>query len=105
MMAGLVISAMSVRQAIRRSGWSQHGRLWFAVPSTLLAGSVAIMTLGVLGWGWFAEQYAVSDFHLRNGGLFSNTNFASWLASCKVFWAATVVAVKGARSALALKMQ
>lgn len=105
MMAGLVVSAMSVRQAIRRSAWSKHGRLRFAAPSTLLAGSVAIMTLGVLGWGWFAEQDAVSDFHPRNGGLFSSTNFASWFESCMVFLSATVVAVEGARSALALKTQ
>lgn len=66
------------------------------MPSMLLAGSIAIMTLGVLGWGLFVEHYAASDFHLRNGGLFSSTNFASWLASCIVFLAATVVAAKGA---------
>jgi hypothetical protein len=105
MMAGLLVSAISVRQAIRRSDWSKHGRVWFAALSTLLAGAVAIMTLGVLGWGLFVEQYAASDFHLRNGGLFSSTNFASWIASCVVFSAATVMAVKGARSALALKTE
>ena len=105
MMAGIILSAISIRQAIRRSDLSKHRRLWFTAPSMLLAGSVATMALGVLTWGWFVQEYAASDFHVRNGGLFSSTNFASWMASCIVFLSATVVAVKGARSALSLKTE
>jgi hypothetical protein len=105
MMAGTISSAISVRQAIRRSDLSKHRRLWFTIPSMLLAGSVALMALGVLAWGWFVQQYAASDFHIRDGGLFSSTNFASWMASCILFLAATVMAVKGARSALSLQTE
>jgi hypothetical protein len=97
------MSAISVRQAICRSDLSRHRRLWFTLPSMVLAGSVAVMALGALRWGWFVQQYAASDFHVRDGGLFSSTNFASWTMSCIMFLAATVVAVKGARSALSLK--
>jgi hypothetical protein len=105
MVAWIIVSAISVRQAIRRSDLSKHRRLWFTAPSMLLAGSVAVMAAGVLSWGWFVQQYAASDFHVRDGGLFSSTNFASWMASCIVFLAATVMAVKGARSALSLKTE
>jgi len=105
MLAGIILTAISIRQAIRRSDLSKHRRLWFTAPSMLLAGSVATMALGVLTWGWFVQEYAASDFHVRNGGLFSSTNFASWMASCIVFLAATVMAVKGARSALSLKTE
>ena|SRR5437773_4608970 len=101
MIAGVVVSAFSVRQAIRRCDLSRHGRLWFSVPSTLLAVSVAVMALGVLSWGWFVQRYAASDFHLRNGGLFSSTNFSSWALSSLVFLAATVAAIQGSRAALA----
>jgi hypothetical protein len=105
MMAGTIVTATSVRQAIRRSDLSKHRQLWFTAPSILLAGSVAVMALGVLTWGWFVQRYAASDFHARDGGLFSSTNFASWMASCIVFLASTVMAVKGARSALSLKTE
>jgi hypothetical protein len=101
MIAGLAASAISVRQAIRRCDLSKHGHLWFTIPSTLLAVSVAVMALGVLSWGWFVQRYAASDFHLRNGGLFSSTNFSSWALSSLVFLAATVVAIQGSRTALA----
>jgi hypothetical protein len=100
MTAGLIVSANSVRQAIGRSDLSKHQRLCFTVPSMLLAGAVGLMAIGVLTWGWFVQQYAASDFHARNGGLFSSTNFASWAVSCIVFVVATAVAVQGARSAL-----
>ncbi len=101
MMVGTIVSAISVRQAIRRSDLSKHRRLWFTVPSTLLAGSVAVMAFGALTWGWFVQRYAASDFHLRNGGLFSSTNFFSWGLSSLVFLVATVVAIQGSRTALA----
>ncbi|HET9305445.1 MAG TPA: hypothetical protein VFO46_05400 [Candidatus Sulfotelmatobacter sp.] len=101
MIAGLVVSAISVRQAIRRSDLSRHRRLWFTVPSTLLAGSVAVMTFGVLTWGWLVQRYAASEFHLRNGGLFTSTNVSSWALSSLVFLVATVVAIQGSRTALA----
>ena len=101
--ARLIGSAISTRQAVARSDFSKHRRMWFAAPSTLLAGSIAVMALGALAWGLFAGQYAASDFHARNGGLFSSTNFASWTASCVVFVMSTVIAVQGARSAHALE--
>jgi len=101
MIAGLVVSAISVRQAIRQSDLSKHRRLWFTVPSMLLSVSVAVMAFGVLAWGWFVQRYAASDFHIRNGGLFSSTNFFSWGLSSLVFLFATVVAIQGSRTALA----
>jgi len=101
MVAGTIVSAISVRQAIRRSDLSKHGRVWFTVPSTLLAGSVAVMAFGVLNWGCLVQRYAASDFHLRNGGLFSSTNFFSWALSSFLFLAATLVAIQGSRAALA----
>lgn len=105
MIAGLIASALSIGQAIRRSDLSKHRRLWFTASSVLLAVSVAVMALGVLTWGWFVQQYVASDFHIPNGGLFSSTNFASWIASCVVFLAATVIAVNGARSVVALRTE
>jgi len=101
MIAGLVVSAISVRQAISRSDLSKHRRLGFTIPTTLLAGSVGVMAFGVLTWGWFVQRYVASDFHLRNGGLFNSTNFSSWAMSSLVFLAATVVAIQGSRTALA----
>ncbi len=105
MVLGVFVSAISIRQAIRRTDLSRQGSFWFISASTLLAGSVGVMALGVLVWGWFVQKYATSDFHARNGGLFSSTNFASWAASCVMFIAATVMAVQGARSALTLKTE
>jgi hypothetical protein len=67
--------------------------------------SMAVMTAGIVGWGHFAEQYAVFAFHARNGGLFSSTNFASWLGSLAVFLIATAFAAQAARSALALRTE
>jgi hypothetical protein len=101
MIVGLIVSAISIRQAIRRSDLSKHGSLWFSVPSTLLAASVAVMAFGVLTWGWLVQRYAASDFQLRNGGLFSSTNFSSWALSSLVFLVATVVAILGSRAAFA----
>lgn len=102
MVAGVIVSAISVRRAIDRSDLSRHKRLWFAAPSMLLACSAVVMTAGVLTWGWFAQHYAASGFHARDGGLFSSTNFASWAASCILFLSATVAAIRGARSAFTL---
>ena len=65
----------------------------------LLTVSMGLMALGVLLWGWFVEQYAASDFHARNGGFFSSTNFASWIGSLVLLLAATATAVAGTRSA------
>jgi hypothetical protein len=98
---GLIVSAISIRQVIRRSDLSKCRLLCFTAPSFLLTASVMVMALGALTWGWFAQQYAASDFHSRNGGFFSSTNFASWLASCVVFLLATAISIKGVRSAMA----
>ena len=105
MTAGFIVSAISVKQAIVRSDLSRHKRLLFAAPSILLASSVAVMAIGVLTWGWFVQQYAASGFHARNGGLFSSTNSTSWAVSCVLFLAATVAAVQGTRSAIALEAE
>lgn len=105
MAGGFTGSALSLREAIRQSDFSKHSRLLFAGPSILLTTSVAIMTAGVLSWGWFVEEFAASDFHARNGGFFNSTNFASWMASCVVFVMATVMAMQSARSALSPKTE
>ena len=105
MTVGLIVSAISVKQAIVRSDLSRHKRLLFAASSILLTSSVAVMAVGVLAWGWFVQQYAASDFHVRNGGLFSSTNFTSWAVSCLLFLAASVAAVHGTRSAIALRAE
>jgi hypothetical protein len=100
LVAGLVTSAIGVAQAIARSDLSRHRPIWLKVTSISLAFSIVLMAIGVTSWGLFAEQYAPADFHARNGGFFSSTNFASWMASCVVFVAAAVIAVDGARSAM-----
>jgi hypothetical protein len=100
MTAGLILSAMSLRQAILRSDWSSLGRTWLTVSSLLLAVSVGSMGFGVLMWGWQVQRYAASDFHAQNGGIFSSTNFASWMVSLVLFLAAIAAAVTGTRSAL-----
>ncbi len=105
MAAGLIVSAIGVQQAIARSDLSGHNPLRFASSSMLLAASVAVMALGVLTWGWFAQRYLASDFHARNGGFFGGTNFASWAASCFLFLAAALTAAIGARSALTWKSE
>jgi hypothetical protein len=105
MIVGLLATAISLRQAVLRTELSKHRRSSFSIPSLLLVGSVAVMTIGVLSWGWFAERYAPTDFHLRNGGLFSSTNFVSWTATSFVLLAAAVMAVKSFRSALSASTQ
>lgn len=105
MIGGLLATATSVRQAVSRTELSEHGRNSFSIPSLLLVGSVAVMTIGVLSWGWFVQQYAPTDFQIRNGGLFNSTNFASWAATSLVLLAAVVMAIKSFRSALSVRMQ
>lgn len=102
MIGGLLATAISVRQALARTELSEHGRNSFWIPSLLLVGSVVAMTIGVLSWGWFVQQDASTDFHLRNGGLFSSTNFASWVATSLVLLAAVAMAIKSLRSALSV---
>lgn len=105
MIGGLLASAINIRQAVFRSELSKQTQSAFATPSTLLACSIGVMAIGVLSWGWFAQQYAPAYFHVRNGGLFSSTNFASWTATCIVLFAAAVMAVKSVRSALSVRTQ
>jgi hypothetical protein len=96
---GLVASAISIKQVIARSDLSGHKRVCFIASSLLFAASVAVMAIGVSAWGWFVQQYATYDFHARNGGLFTSTNFASWAASCLVYFLAATIAAQSARSA------
>jgi hypothetical protein len=105
MIGGLLATGISVRQAVSRSELSEHGRSSFSIPSLLLVGSVVVMTTGVLSWGWFVQQYAPTEFHVRSGGLFSSTNFASWLATSLVLLATVVMAVKSFRSALSVRTE
>lgn len=105
MLGGLIASAVSLRSAIRQSDLSKHSRFLFHAPSIALAASVAAMTVGVFSWGWFVEQYAASDFHARNGGLFNSTNFASWELSTIVFVVASAMAIWAAGSALSTKAE
>ena len=105
MLGGLIASAVSLRSAIRQSDLSRHSRFLFRAPSIALAASVAAMTVGVFSWGWFVEQYAALDFHARNGGFFNSTNVASWTLSTIVFVVASVMAIRGAASALSAKAE
>jgi hypothetical protein len=73
----------------------------FKATSLALAASIIAMTAGITAWGWFAERDAPAAFHSRNGGLFSMATVASWLASSAVFIASSIIALRGARSALA----
>ncbi|HKX00357.1 MAG TPA: hypothetical protein VJN43_21635 [Bryobacteraceae bacterium] len=103
--AGVIASTIGVTQIIGLSDLSRQKRVWFVVSSLLLAVSVVTMVIGVSAWGWFAQQYAATDFHARNGGFFSSTNVASWTASWIVFVAAAGMAVQSVRSALALRAE
>jgi len=98
LVCALAASAVAASQVIRESDFSRYRSVWFRSASLALAVSVAIMTVGVAGWGWFAQQYAAGDFHARNGGLFNSTNVFSWAASCLVFTAASVMALLSVRS-------
>jgi len=80
---------------------SRHRPIGLKIGSIALAASIVVMAIGVVAWGLFAEQYAPADFHARNGGFFSSTNVASWLASAMVFGAAAWTAVSGPRAAIA----
>jgi hypothetical protein len=101
--AGFIVSAISIRQAVDRSDVLVPRRFRLSGMSIVLVGSLAAMALGVLAWGWFAQQSAASDFHTRNGGIFTSTNFVSWLTSCVIFLASVVIAFQAARSATLLR--
>lgn len=103
LVGGLCASAISMKQAVSRTEPLEQSTTWFAAPSIMLMASTLLMAMGVLSWGWFAEQYVPADFHISNGGLFSSTNFASWAATCVVMLAAAVLAMKSTRSALSLR--
>lgn len=105
MIAGLLATAIGMRQAVSRTELSKHGRSSFSLSSLLLVGSIALMTIGVFSWGWFVQRYSPTDFHVRNGGLFSSTNFESWAASSIVLLAAIVMAIRSFRSALSVRTQ
>lgn len=103
MIGGLLATGISVRQAISRTELSECRRSSFSIPSLLLVGSVVVMTIGVLFWGWFVQQYAPTEFHVRNGGLFSTTNCASWMVTSLVLLATVVMAIKSFRLALSVR--
>jgi hypothetical protein len=102
LIAGLLGSAISVRQAIERTDLSRLRPLWLKVTTLSLAAFIVVMALGVTAWGIFAERYALADFHIRNGGFFVSTNIASWSASAILFVASAFMAVRGARLAIAV---
>jgi hypothetical protein len=99
LVAGLVGSAISVGQAIHRTDLSRLRPFWFKATSVALAGAITVMAVGVLGWGWLAEQYEPTAF-LARYGLFSLPNLGSWLASAMLFLASAAIAVRGAHAAL-----
>lgn len=101
MAAGLILTAISLRQVVIRSDWADVKPRWFIISSVLLASSTALMTIGTLLWGYFAQNLAPSDFHARNGGIFGSTTFASWAMSLIVFITAALIAAGSARSATA----
>jgi hypothetical protein len=98
LVCALAASAVAATQVIRESDLSRYRKAWFRVSSVALALSIVAMTAGIAGWGWFAQQYAASDFHSRNGGLFNSTNIASWATSFVVFTCASVMAFLSVRS-------
>jgi hypothetical protein len=98
LVCALAASAVAASQVIRETDFSRYRAIWFRFTSTALAVSVIIMTAGIAGWGWFAQQYAALDFHSRNGGLFNSTNVFSWAASVVVFTGASVMAFLSVRS-------
>jgi hypothetical protein len=100
LVAGLVGSAISVGQAIQRSDLSRLSPFWFKATSVALAGAITVMAVGVLEWGWLAEQYEPTTFLARYGS-FGLLNLASWLASVMLFLASAAIAVRGAHVALA----
>jgi hypothetical protein len=100
LVARLVASAAGVARAIAHTDLSGHRPIWLKVTSVSLACSIVVMAIGVMSWGLFAQQYAQADFHARNGGFFSGTNFASWLASAIVFVASAWMGLRAARSAI-----
>jgi hypothetical protein len=100
LVAGLVGSAISVGHAIQRSDLSRLRPFWFKATSVALAGAITVMAVGVLGWGWLAEQYEPTAFLARDG-LFGLLSLGSWLASAMLFLASAAIAVRGAHAALA----
>ena len=98
LVCALAASAVAASQVIRESDFSRYRAVWFKSAPLALAVCVAAMTVGVAGWGWFAQQYAAADFLARNGGLFNSTNVFSWAASCLVFVTASVMALLSVRS-------
>ena len=101
LVAGLIGSAISVAQAIHRSDLSGHHPLLFKATAAALAASIATMAAGITAWGWFAERDAPIAFHSGAGGSLSIVTVASWLASTAVFFASSIIALRGARSAIA----
>lgn len=97
LVCGLAASAAAASQVIRDADLSRYRASWFKVASVALAASVVVMTAGIAGWGWLAQEYAAHDFHSRNGGLFNSTNIASWTASLVVFAVASAVALLSTR--------
>lgn len=100
MVASLISSGLSLRQAVIGSDWTRFRRGWFTVSSVVVAASMGLMAAGVLMLGWFAQQIASSDFHAQSGGFFGSTIFASWVASFVVFLLAAAMAAFGVRSAM-----
>ena len=107
--AGLLGSAISLRQAIQRSTLSEQQLTLFGraisvrplqlakVPALVLAGSIVMMAVGVAGWGLLADLYAPAAFHAHDGGFFGASNIVSWIGSLALFVASAVTALRGAR--------
>ncbi len=94
--AGVVGSAIALRQAIDRSDVSQS--TFTRLMVFVLAASIVCMAVGVAGWGLLAEVYAPQTFHSAAGGIFGSPTAVSWIVSFVLFFGAAVAAVRGARA-------
>ena len=113
--AGILGSAISIRQAVQRSSLSEQQLTLFGrpisvrplqlakIPALVLAGSIIVMAVGVTGWGLLADQYAPQAFHAHDGGFFGASNIVSWIGSVALFVGSAVTALRGARGIVTLR--
>ena len=109
----MVASSIGVYQAIRRTQFEEmrftilgrvvafHPLRFARIPGMVTAAAIGMMTLGVLAWGWIANQQATAAFHAYFGPLHT-TALISWMGSACVFAASSVVALRRSSTLLRL---
>ena len=109
----MVVSSIGATQAIRRTRYEEvrftilgrvvafHPLRLARIPGMVTAAAIGMMTLGVLAWGWIANQQATAAFHAYFGPLHT-TALISWMGSACVFAAASVVALRRSSALLRL---